>query len=189
MLVTKEKQLLFMLQSKLQLNKKVFARKCSIKKITGPQSKTFLGQYHLMGYAKAAYHLGMFLNDELIAVASFSAGRKMNRLEAHQRSYELVRFCCKEGITVTGGLSRLLNYFVGEKHPGDIMTYIDKQFSEGDSYLKNGFKKHSETAPQQFLVNKRTFERRHYKGEDFDKKEFYLTENCGNIKLVYKIEE
>jgi hypothetical protein len=187
LIVTKETQAISMLRSKLQLNKKVFARNCIIKKINSPEAKVFLNEHHLMGYANSAYHIGLFLKDELIGVASFSKGRKMNRLEVHERSYELVRFCSKSGLTVTGGLSKLIAHFVEEKHPGDIMTYIDKQFGEGESYIKCGFKKHSETAPQQFLINKKTFERSNYKGEVFNKKGFYLSENSGNLKLVYTI--
>lgn len=187
LIVTKETQVISMLRSKLQLNKKVFARNCTITKINSPVAKMFLNEHHLMGYTNSAYHIGLYLKDELISVASFSKGRKMNRLEAHERSYELVRSCSKSGITVTGGLSKLIAYFVQEKQPGDIMTYIDKQFGEGESYIKCGFKKHSETMPQQFLINKKTFERSNYHGEVFDKKVFYLTVNSGNIKLVYTI--
>lgn len=183
----KEKQLISIIQSKLQLNKKAFARKCLVKKINSPEAKTFLNNYHLMGYAQAAYHIGLFLNDELISVAAFSKGRKMNRLHTYQRSYELVRYCSKDGLTVTGGLSRLLKYFIDDKKPGDIMTYIDKQFGGGESYLKYGFKIHSEKEKQTFLVNKTTFERTPYK-EAYDKKLFYKTENCGNLKFVYKVE-
>jgi len=185
LVATKEKQLIATIQSQLQLNKKVFARNCIIKKVNNPEAKLFLNQYHLMSYAASAYHIGLFLKDELIGIASFSKGRKMNRLEANQRSFELVRFCCKEGITVTGGLSKLIAHFVHEKKPGDIMTYIDKQFGEGKSYITCGFKKHSETPQQQFLINKKTFERTYYKSEAFDKTIFYVTENSGNIKLVY----
>ena len=67
------------------------------------------------------------------------------------------------------------------------MTYIDKQFSNGDSFIKAGFVKHSETAPLFFLVNKKTYERISLKNENetFDKKLFYRTQNLGNIKLVY----
>ena len=171
-LMNKERQILSILKSQLLLNKKVFARNCAIKKINAPEAKQFLNQYHLMGYAASAYHLGLFLKDELIGMVSFSKGRKMNRLKADQRSFELVRFCCKEGITVTGGLSKLIAYFVQEKKPGDIMTYIDKQFGEGKSYITCGFKKHSDTAPQQFLINKKTFERTYFKSEAFDKTNF-----------------
>lgn len=184
-LVKKENQLLYMIQSQLQLNKKVFARNCTIKKVNSPESKLFLNNYHLMGYAVSATHIGLFLKDELIAIASFSKGRKMNRLKTNQRSFELVRFCCKAGTTITGGLSKLISHFVQEKKPGDIMTYIDKQLSEGKAYFTCGFKLHSETLPQQFLIHKKTLERTSYKGEPFDKTIFYLTENSGNIKLIY----
>lgn len=184
-LVLKEKQLLCTIQSQLQLNKKIFARNCTIKKIDTPEARVFLNCYHLMGFATSAYHLGLFLKEELVGVASFSKGRKMNRLEANQRSFELVRFCSKEGITITGGLSKILKHFVSDKKPGDIMTYIDKQFSEGKSYFTCGFKLHSETTKQHFLVNKLTFEFTNYKGGEFDNHLFYLTENCGNLKLVY----
>ncbi|MBL7917637.1 MAG: hypothetical protein JNM96_04515, partial [Bacteroidia bacterium] len=74
-----------------------------------------------------------------------------------------------------------------DKKPGDIMTYIDKQFGGGESYLKYGFKIHSEKEKQTFLVNKNTFERTPF-AEAFDKKVFYKTENCGNLKLVYKVD-
>ncbi len=186
-MAVKENQLISIIQSKLQLNKKVFARKCLVKKINSPEAKVFLNKYHFMGYAQSAYHIGLFLNDELISVAAFSKGRKMNRLNAEQRSFEMVRYCSKDGLTITGGLSRLLKYFIDDKKPGDIMTYIDKQFGGGKSYLKYGFKIHSEKEKQTFLVNKNTFERIPFAAA-FDKKVFYKTENCGNLKLVYKVE-
>ena len=73
-----------------------------------------------------------------------------------------------------------------EKKAGDIMTYVDKQFSNGDSFMKAGFKIHSETPPLNFLVNKKTFERISLKNKDefFDKKLFYLAQNLGNIKMI-----
>ncbi len=112
----------------------------------------------------------------------------MNRLPEGKQSFELIRFCCKSGITITGGLSKLMKHFFEEKKAGDIMTYVDKQFSNGDSFAKAGFKKHSETPPLSFLVNKKTFERIAFK-EDFDEKQFYKTQNAGNIKMIYKPNE
>jgi hypothetical protein len=128
----------------------------------------------------------LFYKGELIGSASFSKGRKMNRLQSGSQSFELIRFCCKSGITVTGGLSKLMSHFCEEKKAGDIMTYIDKQFSNGDSFIKAGFIKHSETPPLFFLVNKKTFERISLKdkNEIFDKKLFYKVQNLGNIKMI-----
>ena len=121
-----------------------------------------------------------------MALASFSKGRKMNRLHEHERSFELIRFCCKPGITVTGGLSRLTKAFCEEKKAGDIMTYIDKQVSDGRSFISAGFKKHSETEPNYFLIDRLTYQRRSAnKDEKFDPDKFYLTRNSGSIKLIY----
>jgi hypothetical protein len=66
------------------------------------------------------------------------------------------------------------------------MTYIDKQFSGGEAFFKSGFRKHSETPPNYYLVNKKTFERSPAKEiEEFDTKKVELHHNEGNLKLVY----
>lgn len=187
LIVTAPEKLAALIQSRLSLNTTVFARKCEVKKITKETAEDFLNRYHIMNSTQSASNYGLFFKGELLAVAAFSKGRKMNRLPEDKRSFELIRFCCKEGITVTGGLSKLLQYFCSEKNAGDIMTYIDKQLSSGQSFIKAGFVKHSETGPHYFLVNKKIFERVPFKNkeENYDQKQFYLLETKGNIKLVF----
>lgn len=188
LLITKPNKLIAIIQAKLQYNRVVYARTCQVRRIDKKSCNEFLDAYHLMSSTNSAYCYGLFDSGELVAVASFSKGRKMDRLKEYQRSYELIRTCSKEGIRVSGGISKLLTVFVKEMKPGDIMTYIDKQFGEGNSYYNCGFKKHSETEPQSFLINKKTFERNYLKESEFDTDSFYLSQNCGNIKLVYTIE-
>lgn len=69
------------------------------------------------------------------------------------------------------------------------MTYVDKQWSDGGSFIKAGFKKHSETEANYFLVSKKTFERQLVKDKNciYEKDKFYLVQNAGNIKLIYKL--
>jgi len=172
--------------SQLKMNQKIFARKCEVKKVEKADAEIFFNQHHLLGATGSAYNLGLFYEGELVALASFSKGRKMNRLAAHERSFELIRFCNKTGLTVTGGLSRLLKSFFELKAAGDIMTYVDKQFSDGQSFMKAGFTLHSEKEAQQFLIHRKTFERKLYKGEKYDAVKFYLSENAGSIKMVYQ---
>lgn len=176
-----------MLRTKLGLNTRVFARNCEVKKLDKQTATGFLDRYHLMNATQSGFNYGLFHKQELVAVASFSKGRKMNRLEEHQRSFELIRFCCKNGITVTGGLSKLLKNFCREKKAGDVMTYVDKQFSDGKAFLTAGFKMHSETPPIYFLVNRKSFERIAVKNSlaTFDKKEFYAGQTAGNLKMIY----
>jgi len=186
-IVSAPEKIAAVIQSKLSLNKKVFARNCEEKKIDKNTATNFLDKYHLLKSTQSGSNYGLYLKNELLAVASFSKGRKMNRLQTHERSFELIRFCCKEGITVTGGLTKLVKNFCKDKKAGDVMTYIDKQFSSGESFIKAGFVKHSETLPHYFLVNRKTFERINLKTgkERFDEKLFYLSHNSGNVKLVY----
>ncbi len=186
--VTHKQKLISIIQSKLHYTRTVFARECTVKRIEQKIAADFLEEYHLMGHAKAAFCFGLFDTGELVAVATYSKGRKMNRLSANERSFELIRFCCKEGITVSGGLSKLLSFFIKEKNPGDIMTYVDKQLSDGRSYYACGFKKHSETEGHAFLIDKTTMKRSYYKGESFDNSKFYLAYNSGNIKLINTLE-
>lgn len=176
-----------MVLSRLHLNISVFARNCETRKISKSQAEEFISCHHLMGSTESAYNSGLFLKGELLAVASFSKGRKMDRLSEDKRSFELIRFCCKSGISVTGGLTKLIKNFCLEKNAGDIMTYIDKQWSSGNSFIKAGFKKAGETAEHYFLIDRLTYER-HFikeKPELFDHKKYYLTQNLGNIKLIF----
>jgi hypothetical protein len=175
------------IQSRLGLNKRIFARNCEVRKIDRPTAEDFLDQFHLMNSTQSAYNYGLFLKTELIAVASFSKGRKMDRLPSGKRSFELIRFCTKEGITITGGLTKLLKFFCREKDPGDIMTYVDKQFSFGGSLIKIGFVKLGETPANYFLQDKQTFERILYKDPDepYDRAKYVLEKNEGNFKFVY----
>lgn len=189
LLFSKKDKLISIIQSKLHYTRKVHGRQCLVRRIESAVAEKFLNEFHLMSFATSAFHYGLFDSAELVAVASFSKGRKMDRLAAHLRSFELVRFCCKEGITVTGGLSKLLKIFIEEKHPGDVMTYVDKQWGSGSGYLKCGFKAVGETKAQEFLINSTTLDRSYYKGEKFDPKKFYLAQNLGNLKLVNTIDK
>jgi hypothetical protein len=176
-----------LVQSKLSLNTRIFARSCAVQKIDKATAREFLDNYHLMHSTQSASNYGLFYKEELIAVASFSKGRKMDRLAEDQQSFELIRFCCKDGITVTGGLTKLVKNFCREKKAGDVMTYVDKQFSNGSAFVTAGFKNYGETEPNYFLIDKATFERTPLKNKDesFDTEKFYLTQNSGSIKLVY----
>ena len=173
--------------SKMGLNKTVFARQCEIKPLNKNTAETFIRHFHLMGPTQSGFNYGLFFHEELFAVASFSKGRKMNRLPEQKRSFELIRFCCKSGYTVTGGLSKLMRHVMNEKKAGDIMTYVDKQLSDGSSFKKAGFKAVASSEPHFFLVDKDSFQRQLIKNPEqtFDKKKYYLVKNAGNIKLIY----
>ena len=67
------------------------------------------------------------------------------------------------------------------------MTYVDKQWSDGSSFNKAGFKTIETSAPNLFLIDKISFERKLLKDKTsaFDNKKYYLTQDSGNLKMIY----
>jgi hypothetical protein len=180
----KQSIILSRINSLLGQNKRIHGRTCEIKLLDKNTAETFLNHHHVMGFANSYYKLGLFKKDELLAIATFSKGRKMNRLPEGRRSFELIRFCNASGFTVVGGLSKLLKHFINLTDAGDIMTYIDKDQSEGKAFLKLGFKLLSETDPIEFKLHKNSLKRTNKETIHFEE-DYQLIKNSGNLKLVY----
>lgn len=184
-------KLFYIFCSKLKVNTTVFARKCLVKSVSKEDAKIFLEKYHLLGNCSSAYQLGLYNSSTLVALATFSKGRKMDRLQEDKRSFELLRFCCLGGTTVTGGLSRLIKHFVLLKNPGDIMTYADKQFGEGKSFLNLGFKLLNQTEGITFYVHTKTLVSitdKAFQELSFQEQLYYTAyKTIGNHKLVLSL--
>lgn len=150
--LSKPNQVLARIQSLLGYNKRIHGRKTKVQKIEKSVAASFLNENHLQGYVSSRYKLGLFEKDHLVAVATFSALRKMNH-SANYKSAELIRFAVKAGYSVTGGLSKLISYFSLLHKPNDLMTYADRDWSAGEAYIKLGFEQTALLAPQYFHLN------------------------------------
>lgn len=165
------------IKSKLGLSQRIFARKTELKRIDKLQADSFLNENHIYGAAKSKYKLGLFYNEELVAVATFSPQRNL----AVGRSVELVRFCSKNGTTIIGGLDKLVKHYEREFQPDHIMTYIDKDWGSGEAFLRIGFSKVSERNPIKFCINTTTGKRSIISSENTNC-DLTLT-NRGSIKV------
>lgn len=143
------------IKAKLGLSNRVFARKTEVKKITKPIADSFLNKHHIYGSTIAKHKLGLYYQEELIAVATFSMQRNLNV----GRSVELIRFCSKNDTIVVGGLDKLLKFYEKEYLPDHIMSYVDKDWGNGASFINLGFKITSERNPIEFCVDIKTGER------------------------------
>lgn len=173
---------------------RVHARDTVIARIDKKMSMSFLHEHHLNVALPGKYRYGLFLNGELVAVAVFSGGRRMRDKPEGYRSFELLRFCHKRGAHVVGGLSKLMGGFRRDFNPGDIMTYADKDWTDGKRYEKIGFEVVGETAPQGFWVDPATWNR--YSSENLPATLHGMTDeelrqvgyiqvrNSGSLKLV-----
>ncbi|SER21343.1 hypothetical protein [Pedobacter rhizosphaerae] len=149
--LTKPQQVMARVQSLLGINKRIHGRKTQVKRISKPVADQFLNHNHLQGAVSARYKYGLILQEELVAVATFSALRKMNFAENY-KSAELIRFAVKAGYSVTGGLSKLIAGFKEDLEPQDIMTYADRDWSAGDAYHRLGFQQTGILEPQYFVL-------------------------------------
>jgi ribosomal protein L44E len=111
---------------------RIYARKCVIKELSTQDKDIFLNQYHIQGEDKSKIKLGLFYQDELVAVMTFGKPR-FNK----NYGYELIRYATSK--QVIGGASKLLSYFERVYKPKSIITYADRRFSQGNIYYKLGF--------------------------------------------------
>ncbi len=59
-------------------NERIFARKTKVKRIIKKESDAFLKANHIYGTTKGKYQLGLFLENELVAVATFSSQKNLD---------------------------------------------------------------------------------------------------------------
>ncbi|HAA14575.1 MAG TPA: hypothetical protein DCE41_23970, partial [Cytophagales bacterium] len=148
------------LLSLIGYTERVHGRQTEARRIDQPSAKDFLDQNHILGGTKAKFKYGLFRGEELLAAATFSAGRTMTEAGREGRSYELIRTCNRLGTTVVGGVSKLIKAFVREHQPDDIMTYVTRDWSEGGMYEALGFERIANTDPQWLYVDSETQQRR-----------------------------
>lgn len=124
----------------LQKNK-IYARKCTIKEISANERNDFLNKNHIQGADRSSISLGLFYNDLLVAVMSFSKLRKALGQTSKDGYYELSRYAGLLDYTVVGGFSKLLKYAINNYNIEHIITYADLRWTkfENNVYEKNGF--------------------------------------------------
>lgn len=149
-------QVLSRIFSLLGTNRTVHGRKTKIRSITQPEADDFLNRFHLQGSVKSRFRYALETEGEMVAVALFSGKRKMTQKHPDYTSVELMRFANAAGITVQGGLSKLIKHLVTSLTPNDVMTYADLDWSYGKGYTKLGFELAEQSPPAEIWLNHET---------------------------------
>lgn len=152
-LAQQEDQIIQRLGSLFGKGQTYYARQTVVARIDKKVTSAFLADHHMQGVMPGKYRYGLFYQGELLSIAVFSGGRKILNTASDYRSFELIRFCHKSGIRVTGGISKLLKAFIADFKPGDIMTYVDKDWSQDSSLKVLNFQEAGIKAPLEFWVN------------------------------------
>lgn len=138
----------------------VFARNTSARRITADIAAGFLGQCHTYGDASSRYRYGLFTKDgEMVAAASFSSGRTWLKSGMKIRSHEWVRYASLPEARVIGGMGKILQTFIRDVCPDDVMSYADLEWTDGKVYEKLGFVEDGFREPVLFSVDAETWKR------------------------------
>ena len=148
------------IKSKLGIIKnKVGARKCEVKLVESSVCREFLNKNHIQGFSPSAIKLGLYYNNELVSVMTFSKSRV--GIGKNEDGYELVRFCNKLNTNIIGAASKLLNYFIKQYQPKQIVSYSSNDISNGNLYKVLGFTKENKASTAYWYINQIDFQRYH----------------------------
>ena len=189
------------IQSKLGMNDKIPARKCTIKEVSSKESKEFLEKYHIQGNVNASIRVGLYYDDSLVEIATFGKLRNILHSNGQENQYELYRLCSKSGYTVVGGVSKLLTYFIRKYQPKQIVSYANLDISNGNVYnsffkkisitlpgyywAKDGYKYHRSNFAKHILV-KNGYDKNKTEEEIMHELGYYKVYDSGNIKYVWE---
>jgi hypothetical protein len=183
---------------------KIYARNTEIRVVSEKNLvRDFLNENHLQGFVNSNINYGLFYNGEMISLMTFMKKRKIFDSKIGENEYELVRFCNKLNFTVVGGASKLLNRFIKDYGPNQIISYCDISWANGNLYRKLGFDLIGRTKPNyHYVVNHNRENRIKYQKykliagganpslsekQIMEDRDIYRIYNCGNEKYVKNV--
>lgn len=140
-----------------KLSNKIYARNCTIKTINVKTAKAFLDSNHLKGYNKCSVRYGLFHNDVLVSVMTFSK----SNISRKSHEWEIDRFCSIINTSIIGGASKLFKAFIRDCKPTSIISYADSRWGTGKLYSQLGFEKISDTVPNYWYFMPNELKRYH----------------------------
>jgi len=126
------------------VDKKIGARKCSIKELQSKDTEKFLEENHIQGYKPAKVNIGLYYEDELVSLLTLGKPRYNKNYD-----WEIIRYSSL--YFILGGFSKLLKYFT-TNYTGSIITYSDRRLFDGRVYERNGFTKIEPTKPGYYYI-------------------------------------
>jgi hypothetical protein len=174
---------------------KIFARKCEVRILNDSNlCNRFLEENHIQSKVSSVLKLGLFYGGNLVSLMTFDhfEGRKL----MPSNEWNLSRFCSILNTSVIGGASKLLNYFIVNYNPFRIVSYADKDWSDGKLYETLNFIKVSDGSPDyKYIVNKKRLHKSRFRKSRTNISESNLDllkiYDCGKLKfeLILKIQQ
>jgi hypothetical protein len=178
---------------------KIYGRKCEIREVEKNDSKKFLDDNHIQGNVNSKIKIGLYYNNELVSLMTFSKGRII--IGGKKNEWELTRFCNKINTNVIGASSKLFKYFLEKYEPKLVVSYSDIRWFNGGMYEKLGFNNIRTSKPNYWYViddiryHRFNFRKSVLVKEGFDKtktekqimfdRKIYRIFDCGNVRWEY----
>ncbi len=165
---------------------KIHARKCEVKQITNKEAREFNDKNHLQRHRNAQITYGLFYNNELVQLMSFSK-TKYNRNLKTDDSWEIIRGCPGSLNIVVGGVSKLFTRFVRDYEPDSVFSYCDFNKFRGTSYEKLGMKFIGYTGPdKKYVINNQVCNRKPHKYKEYKNLIQYSIFGAGSKKYLWE---
>lgn len=160
------------INNKIGLSKKIFARKCIAKEVKEGGREFFLNN-HLMGIGQGKI-FGLYYNDELVC-----AMRCKNKGEY----MEISRFCSVLGCSIVGGFTKLLS--VAEKDFNKpVITFIDRRYGDGEYLTEFGFELKTRSISFRWVKKRKSVHRMKFPNNTGYENGWYKLWDCGQYKYV-----
>lgn len=114
-------------------------RKCKLNIVSADESQLFLDKYHFLGNTKSEIRIGLYFENQLVALSIWGKVRFMKYENPPYYSAELIKFASLPNISIAGGLSKLIAHFQSLYHCKTIMTYADLSWYIGNTFENLGF--------------------------------------------------
>lgn len=181
---------------------KLYARKCQIQPVDKLQETEFLIKNHIQGVdSKSSVKLGLFYNNRLVSLMTFSKPNKAKGYNKQDNTWELLRFCNEIDTTVIGAANKLFQYFIKTYDPQTIITFADLRWSVGKLYTTLGFTQLENTRLNYWYIDLKNVKRIHRfnlrkKQNETIKTEYELrleqgwlrVWDCGSAKFIWSKE-
>jgi len=125
------------------ISNKIHARQCIVKEIPAKQKREFLDKFHIQGNDISSVFLGLYYDNKLISVMTFSTpsrSRASKNMLNTEGLWELNRYATDYNYLIRGGAGKLLTYFKNNFSWKTIYSYADRRWSVGELYKTLGFK-------------------------------------------------
>jgi predicted nucleic acid-binding Zn ribbon protein len=122
--------------------------KYSVCEISNTEKNTFLNINHIQKADKSSVRIGLFINNNLTSVMTFSKSRRNKNYE-----YEMLRYTDELYTVVDGSMKKMLNYFVEKYKPKSIITYNDRRYFPDEQFVWLNFNFIKNTDPSHYYVS------------------------------------